>query len=244
MHSRCSSTRTVLPCGGNICCSLRATSATSLCPKWMLPTGSVWARSVQCVMAVWSLTQPCQEQRRICLVTNLVYLSLIKLFHSERTGDDADDYISLLSVSVSPVRSGASVNLACVSNDLKCFLNVYWLFQISSPNNAIFCVSPVTLRRRCLCSRPWLTSHFSNPTVCEKCPRSSRWKPATGHNAGINKVQHFVSLKSNPLYINFDQRLKRIIHTPKVKKIIFYRNILAQCFAIVLSFIWANMMLR
>lgn len=33
MHSRCSSTQTALPCGGNICCSLKATSATSLCPK-------------------------------------------------------------------------------------------------------------------------------------------------------------------------------------------------------------------
>lgn len=212
MHSRSSSTRTALPCGGNICCSLRATSATSLCPKWMLPTGSVWARSVQCVMAAWSLTRLCQEPRRTCWVTNLVYLSLIKLFHSERTGDDADNYISLLSVSVGPVRSGASVNLACASNVLKCFLNVSWLFQISSPNSAIFCVSLVTPRRRCLCSRPWLTSHFSNRTVCEKCPLSGRWKHTMRHNTGINKVQRCVSLKSNlTLYINFGQRLKHII---------------------------------
>lgn len=72
LHFRCSSTQTVPPCGGSICCSLRATSATSLCQRSTLPTGSVLAPSVLCVMAAWSLTRPCLELRRICWVTQIL----------------------------------------------------------------------------------------------------------------------------------------------------------------------------
>lgn len=74
---RCSSTRTVPPCGGSICCSRRATSATSLCQRSTLPTESVWARSVLFVMAAWCLIRPCQELRRICWVIFQILFSLI-----------------------------------------------------------------------------------------------------------------------------------------------------------------------
>lgn len=78
-YSRCSSTQTAPPCGGSICCSLRATSAASPCQRSTLPMGSVWAPSVLCAMAAWSLTRPCQELRRICWVTDLAFTHLVFL---------------------------------------------------------------------------------------------------------------------------------------------------------------------
>lgn len=47
-------------------------------------------------------------------------------------------------------------------------------FQTFSPCNVISCDRVVTLRRHCLCSRPWSTLHSSNLTVYESCPPSSR----------------------------------------------------------------------
>lgn len=184
LYFRCSCTQTVPPCGGSICYSPRATSATSPCQRLTLPMGSVWARSVPCVMAACFLTRPCQGLRRICWVTE-IFFSLYSSSFSTLSGPISGT-ITLLSFSVNPVLitclcTHITFSFVRIQNVSVCILTVYWKFfffflsvQISSHSSVISCVRLVTQRRRFLCFRPWSTLLSTNLTAYGNCPPSSR----------------------------------------------------------------------
>lgn len=131
LYFRCFCTQTVPPCGGSICYSPRATSATSPCQRLTLPMGSVWARSVPCVMAACFLTRPCQGLRRICWVTE-IFFSLYSSSFSTLSGPISGT-ITLLSFSVNPVLitclcTHITFSFVRIQYVSVCILTVYWKF--------------------------------------------------------------------------------------------------------------------